>query len=302
MRIKQIIPLIIFLLSVLPFTSCSGEIEVANQPVKEGENFEEVFELPELPDSIEFCGTMLKFDNFDIRERLDKEIIVNTYRHSATIQYLKRANRYFPAIVNTLKLNNIPEDFKYLCVAESGLEQVTSRSGAKGFWQFMPFTAKEYGLIVNAEVDERYNVTKSTNAACQYLNQAQKKFNDWLLTAASYNRGMGGISRDLESQKVDKYFDLHLNTETSRYVFRIIALKIVMENPEKYGFALNDNHLYNPVLTKSIEVEKSIPDLAEWAIEQGSNFRMLKLLNPWILGHKLTFRSRKYIIRLPKNV
>tara|TARA_B110000305_G_scaffold239395_1_gene307083 strand:+ start:285 stop:1193 length:909 start_codon:yes stop_codon:yes gene_type:complete len=301
MRIKQVIPLIVFLLLALPFTSCSGEIKVASNPDKEEEAIEAIFKLPELPDSIEFCGVMLKFDNFDIRERLDKEIIVNTYRHSATFQYLKRANRYFPEIVNSLKAHNIPEDFKYLCVAESGLEQVTSRSGAKGFWQFMPFTAKEYGLIVNPEVDERYNVIKSTEAACKYLSQAQKKFNDWLLTAASYNRGMGGISRDLESQNVDKYFDLHLNTETSRYVFRIIALKIVMENPEKYGFHLSENQLYNPVLTKSIEVDQSIPNLAEWAIEHGSNFRMLKLLNPWILGEKLTFRSRKYIIRLPKD-
>ena len=209
-----------------------------------------------LPDSVSFCGRTVYLSNFDVRERLDKELIVNINRHSATIQYLKRANRFFPKIEQQLKENGIPEDMKYLCVAESGLAQVTSRSGALGFWQFMAATAKEFGLARDHEVDERLHVKKSTSAACEYLKKANTKFNDWFLTAAAYNRGQGGIERDLEDQQVTSYFDLHLNEETSRYVFRILALKIVMENPENYGFELEKSELYKPVQTKSVIVKK----------------------------------------------
>lgn len=258
------------------------------------------FQLPDLPDVISFCGEEFPLDNFDIRERLDKELIVNAYYHSSTIQGLKRANRYFPEIEKTLKENGIPDDFKYLCLIESGLSQAVSPAGAKGFWQFMPATAKEFNLIVDDQIDERLDVTKSTNAACVYLKNAQRRFNDWMLTAASYNAGMGGIQNSLDEQMVDRYFDLHLNNETSRYVFRILAMKIIFENPEAYGFSKSQIQLYEPIPTRKIEVNSSIPDLKKWAKENGTNYHMVKILNPWILKDKLSVRDEVLTIELPK--
>lgn len=286
---------------IIQFSSCNSQNE---QPTPERISAVEIekdhFAMPPIPDYIVFCGDTVRMDNFDLRERLDRELIVNTYRHSATIQYLKRAKRFFPAIEKALAENNIPDDMKYLCVAESGLAQVTSRSGAKGFWQFMPPTAKEYGMKINAEIDERMNVEKSTAAACKYLSIAYTKFNDWFLAAASYNRGMGGIQKDLSTQQVNSYFDLQMPEETNRYVFRIIALKIVMENPEAYGFYPEEFELYEPIKTRSITVDYSIPNLAEWAKENGSTYRMLRLLNSWIIANKLTFRGEAYKIQLPQ--
>lgn len=293
--------LIVCSLLTLSITSCSSQSE---KPTPERISAVEIkadhFVMPPLPESIMFCGVRVEMDNFDLRERLDRELIVNTYRHSATIQYLKRANRFFPEIEKVLKENGIPDDMKYLCVAESGLAQVTSRSGAKGFWQFMPPTAKEYGMKINTEIDERMNVEKSTIAACKYLNTANSKFNDWFLAAAGYNRGMGGIQRDLNEQGVSSYFDLQMPEETNRYVFRIIALKIVMENPEAYGFYPEEFELYDPIEIRTVKVNSSIPNLAEWAKENGSNYRMLRLLNSWIIGSKLTYRGEEYKIQLPK--
>ncbi|MCH2231197.1 MAG: lytic transglycosylase domain-containing protein [Crocinitomicaceae bacterium] len=255
---------------------------------------------PKLPESVLFCGKTISLDNFDIRERLDKEIIVNTYYHSSTIQSFKRANRYFNRIEAELKDKGVPEDFKYLCLIESGLTQAISPSGAQGFWQFMPATAKEYGLLVNDEIDERLNVEKSTTAACAYLKKANSSLNDWVLTAAAYNRGVGGITKDLRSQEVDSYFDLHLNSETSRYVFRILALKLIFENPEAYGFNISELELYEPIPTRSVELIESQSNLKHWAKEKGSNYHMLKVLNPWIRGNKLTVKSSSFTIQLPQ--
>lgn len=255
---------------------------------------------PKLPKSIVFCGEEIALDNFDVRERLDKEIIVNTYYHSSTIQAFKRANRYFGVIEAELKSEGVPEDFKYLCLIESGLTQAVSPSGAKGFWQFMPATAKEYGLIVNDEIDERLNIKKSTAAACAYLKDANSRFDDWVLTAAAYNRGVGGITKDLESQEVESYFDLHLNNETSRYVFRILALKLIFENPTMYGFHKDELELYDPIPTRSVELMESQSNLKHWAKENGSNYHMLKVLNPWIRGNKLTVKSTSLTIQLPE--
>lgn len=258
------------------------------------------FQLPDLPKTISFCGEEFPLDNFDIQERLDKELIVNAYYHSSTIQGLKRANRYFPVIEKILKENGIPEDFKYLCLIESGLIQAVSPAGAQGFWQFMPETANEFNLTVNDQIDERLDIEKSTTAACVYLKNSQRKFNDWMLTAASYNAGMGGIENAMEDQLVDRYFDLHLNNETSRYVFRILAMKIIFENPEAYGFSKTQIQLYEPILTRKITVNKSIDNLKEWAKKNGSNYRMLKVLNPWILTDKLKLKDEVLTIELPK--
>lgn len=298
-HVKQIS---IFAFVILILTGCS-----APEPKSEKEKTTtevihklESFQLPKLPQSVSFCGEVYPLDNFDVRERLDKELIVNAYYHSSTIQSLKRANRYFPEIEKALQENGVPDDFKYLCLIESGLSQAVSPAGAQGFWQFMPATAKEFGLEINREIDERLDIPKSTKAACQYLKNAQRKFKNWMLTAASYNAGMGGIQNALEDQQVDRYFDLHLNNETSRYVFRILAMKIIFENPEVYGFSKEQIELYEPIETRKVEVKSSISNLKEWAKKQGSNYHMLKVLNPWILSDHLKIKDEVLIIEIPK--
>ena len=288
--------------TALVLYSCNTDKQL-KEKVKNTEEIKHISEsliLPNLPESVSFCGEEFPLDNFDIRERLDKELIVNAYYHSSTIQGLKRANRFFPEIEKTLKENGVPEDFKYLCLIESGLSQAVSPAGAQGFWQFMPQTAKEFNLSVNNEIDERLDVSKSTKAACQYLRMAQNKFNNWMLTAASYNAGMSGIQNALDDQQVDRYFDLHLNNETSRYVFRILAMKIIFENPEAYGFSKKQIELYEPIPTRKVIVKSSISNLKVWAKTNGSNYHMVKVLNPWILSDKLNVLDEVITIELPK--
>lgn len=288
----------LFLCLTLSLFSCEehGEAEVNKQSIQEVDSD---FKMPPLPKEIAFADQKIRFDNFDVQERLDKELIVNTFYHSSTIQGFKRANRYFGEIEAILKSEGIPDDFKYLCLIESGLTQAVSPSGAKGFWQFMPQTAEEYGLQINDEVDERLNIHKSTLAACAYLKDAYKELNDWILVAASYNRGVNGIKNELEEQGVDRYVDLHLNSETSRYVFRILALKHIFENAVDYGFDVESMELYDPIKTKKLTISEPISDLTQWVKEKGSTYRMLKLLNPWIRKNKLTRINREMIIELP---
>lgn len=289
---------LIFSILLLFLISCGNDIEVVKKE-HDKKDLKLDFHLPKLPKSITFCDKEYNLDNFDVKERLDKEIIVNTYYHSSTIQCFKRANRFFSELEILLKENNVPDDMKYLCLIESGLLQAVSPSGAKGFWQFMPNTGKEYGLVINKEIDERLHIEKSTIAACQYLNDANQNFNDWMLSSASYNRGVAGIERDLSSQNVSNYFDLHLNNETSRYVFRILALKIIFENPEAYGFNIDDIELYDPIKTRTIEVDYTIKNMKIWAKEQNSNYHMLKVLNPWLISTKLTYNGTNHQIQLP---
>lgn len=255
--------------------------------------------LPELPAKMSFCGQIINLEDEDIRERLDREILVNVYYQSSTMQTFKRANRFFPAMEKILKENDVPDDFKYLAVIESNLIQAVSPAGARGFWQFMPGTAAEYKLQINNEVDERLNIKKSTIAACRYLNFANDTLKDWILAAAAYNRGIGGVRSDMRWQQTKNYFDTHMNSETSRYVFRILAMKLILENPEKYAYNLKEIEVYKPFRTFSVPIKESISNLAEWAIEKGINYKILIKLNPWILTNKLTVKDQAFYIQLP---
>lgn len=254
-----------------------------------------------IPKNLNFAGERVPLEKTDIKERIDRELLVNTYWQSNGLLFFKRANKYFPIIEPILKEYGIPDDFKYLALIESGLQNVTSPAGAKGFWQIMPETAKEYGLEVNKNVDERYNLEKSTVAASQYLLKAKKKFGNWTLAAAAYNAGKFGISRRINAQQVDSYYDLLLVDETARYLPRIVAVKEILSNPYKYGFIFEKEDLYNEVKTKSIKIDTAITDLASFAKKQGINYKLLKIHNPWLRENKLNNKSRKlYEIKIPK--
>ena len=256
---------------------------------------------PVFPSDLEFAGERVPVENFEVYERIDREIIVNTYFHSSSIISIKKANRWFPVIEPILERNGIPDDFKYLMIAESGASNSTSSAGAVGFWQFIEGSALKYGLEVNDEVDERYNVEKSTEAACRYLREAYTLFGSWTVAAASYNMGIPGMTNQLDRQKTNNYYNLVLSEETLRYIARIIALKEVMNNPAKYGFLINEDDLYNELPYEEVVVTGSIPNLADWAIDRGINYKILKLYNPWLRDNVLMNRSGKsYTIKIPE--
>lgn len=259
----------------------------------EGENIYKVYAL-KLPKKVLFSGEAVPMDQPDIRERLDKELLVNTYWQSNMLLLLKRANKYFPIIEKILEEEGIPDDFKYLSVIESALENVRSNKGAKGFWQIMPSTAREYGLEVNSNVDERYHIEKSTRVASMYLKKAKERFGTWTLAAASYNRGMFGIDRLLKKQKTDNYYNLLLNSETSRYLFRILAVKEIMSNPQRYGFIYDAEDLYQPIPVRKIGLDTAITNIAKFAKEQFVNYKIMKIHNPWLIQNHLNNASRKY--------
>lgn len=236
----------------------------------------------------------------DVKERLDRELIVNINLHASTILAIKRANRVFPIIEPILKQNGVPDDFKYLAVIESGLVNAVSPVGARGVWQFMPETAKERGMEVNDIIDERYHLEKATHAACSYFLSAKAKFGSWTLAAASYNGGMGGVNKQMDIQRETNYYDLLLTEETSRYVFRILALKEIMKNPAKFGFDIKKEALYTLIPTKKVEVDSTIIDLTAFAKEQGINYKILKIHNPWLRDRKLeNLTNKKYTIEIP---
>ena len=256
----------------------------------------------ELPDTLSFAGELVPLHSPDLRERLDRELLVNTYWQSNMMLLLKRANKYFPTIEKILKEEGVPTDLKYLSVIESGLENAISPAGAKGFWQIMRTTGKEYGLEVNSNVDERYHIAFSTQMAAQYLKKAKDKFGSWTLAAASYNRGMSGIQRNLNAQKVESYFDLLLGKETSRYVFRILAVKEIIENPSKYGYVFDDTDLYYSVPVRYHGLDTAISNLTSFAQKMGVNYKVLKIHNPWLLQNQLNNKSRKYYeIAIPEK-
>lgn len=255
-----------------------------------------------LSKSFDFAGEKVPTEIFDVKERLDRELLKNAYYHSSTVLNLKRAKRYFPMIEKILAENNVPDDFKYLAVAESDLSNAVSPAGAKGIWQFMKGTAREYGLRVTSEVDERYHFEKATRAACKYLLKAKSRFGNWTMAAASYNVGGTKLRKETNAQREENYYNLNLNSETARYVFRIIALKEILNNPRDYGFYVDDFDKYPPLNNyKEIEVKSSIPNLGDFAKKHNISYRMLKVYNPWLTSTSLSNKEKKtYYIRIPK--
>jgi Soluble lytic murein transglycosylase and related regulatory proteins (some contain LysM/invasin domains) len=255
------------------------------------------------PAQVEFCGKTVKLDRIDMRERYDRELNSFAYFHSTTLLLIKRANRYFPIIEPILKANNIPDDFKYLAVIESNLNpRALSPARAAGLWQFMSDTGKRYGLEISSHVDERYHIEKSTVAACRYLKEAYAKYGDWTTVAASYNAGMGRISSQLREQRAKDSFDLLLVEETSRYVFRMMAVKEIFSNPYRYGFLLRKENLYNPVRTKEVVVTEEIKDLAEFALKYDITYAQLKDFNIWLRQTNLPVTAgRSYAIAIPEK-
>lgn len=274
--------------------------DTKTQSDKNTSKFYEIKAL-KIPKGINFAGERVPVEKSDIKERIDRELLVNTYWQSNGLLMLKRANKYFPVIEPILAEHEIPDDFKYLAVIESGLQNARSPAGASGFWQIMKATARENELEVNGNVDERYHLEKSTKVACDYLQKAKDRLGSWTLAAAAYNAGNYGISKRLKTQKVDNYYDLLLGEETSRYVLRIIALKEIMTHSDKYGFIYNDSDLYNLESTKIVEVDTIIRNIAAFAQQFGTNYKTLKIHNPWLRENKLNNASRKkYYIKLPQ--
>lgn len=254
----------------------------------------------EYPLDMDFCGEKVPTQLADVKERLDREMLINMNMHGSTTILLKRANKVFPIIEPILAKNGIPDDFKYLAVIESGLVNAISPSGAKGVWQFMPATATESKLEVTEQVDERYHIEKSTQAACEYLIKAKNKLGSWTVAAASYNGGMTGLQTQISFQQSSDYYDLWLTDETSRYVFRILALKEIMKNPEKYGYLIPKEELYKKINTKKITVDSTITNLSKFAISQGINYKVLKTHNQWLRDKKLDNPTKKvYEIEIP---
>jgi membrane-bound lytic murein transglycosylase D len=297
---------LVILLGYITYTGSS-------EPVEEGKISDEGVALEEipresqlvalsidLPEKAMFAEEPVPLDRPDVRESFDKELQINTYWHSNTLFLIKRANRWLPQIDSVLAVNGIPHDFKYLPLIESALLNDISPKDAVGFWQILKTSGREFGLEITNEVDERYDPIKSTIAACKYLKQAYGRFGNWTLAAASYNRGMSGVNRSLESQQVKSYYDLYLNDETSRYVFRILAIKEIVENPRKYGFTVDPGHLYQREKLHFIEVKETVNDLVTFSLRNEINLKLLKRHNPWLRTEKLTVRKGKsYWIALP---
>lgn len=284
--------------STLPFLLGNSTLDTEKQSVKSEVPY--CVTSPTVPSKITFAGQEIDLLRYDHRERMDRELMSFTYMHSTTMLTVKRANRYFPIIEPILKSNGVPDDFKYLAVIESNLNPIAkSPAGAAGLWQFMPTTGREFGLEVNNNVDERYHIEKETKAACKYLKEAYKKYGNWLCVAAAYNAGQGRISTQLQKQMVSQAVDLWLVEETSRYMFRLLAAKAVVSNPQQYGFLLKREHLYPPIPYKETTVTTGIENLAAFARDKAITFALLKDANPWLRDSSLMNKSGKtYILKI----
>ncbi|PKP53031.1 MAG: murein transglycosylase [Bacteroidetes bacterium HGW-Bacteroidetes-1] len=255
-----------------------------------------------IPDELVFAGEKVPVELFYVTENLERELIVNTYWHSSTLLLLKRASRWFPVIEPILKANGIPEDFKYLSMIESNLTNSKSSAGAVGFWQFLETTGKEFGLEINTDVDERYHVEKSTEAACRYFLKAFDKYKNWALVAAAYNAGSRRIDGFMNDQMADSYFDMLMAEETERYLFRMIAMKMIITDPNKYGFYPEFEKLYQPLSSSDFIADTSINNLAEFSKEKGITYKLLKMYNPWLRSNQLIVAAgKRYIIKLPEG-
>jgi membrane-bound lytic murein transglycosylase D len=293
-RLIKVLPV----LFLLPLTACSNSR--SQLPDSLGTH---LFTPVEIPKKVTFAGEEVPLEYFDVRESLDRELLSTVYFHSQTIRYIKSMPRYFSIIEPILKANGVPEDFKYLCVAESGFDpKALSPAKAAGFWQLLESVAKENGLEVNTEVDERYNIEKATEVACRIFKSAYQKYGSWALVAASYNGGRAGLDQKIAAQKVKSYYDLLFVEETTRYVFRILSYKLVLEDPEKYGFKVDKSDVYPTIETNNVEVKGSIADLASWAINKGFNYKILKMFNPWLRDTSLKNPGKKtYVLKVPEK-
>jgi len=280
----------------------NGKITTASET--DDQDFPQGYKItsPEIPNYLEFAGEKIPRENFEVFERMEREFLSNTYWHSATVLAIKKANRWFPVIEPILKKNNIPDDFKYLCVAESNLDNVVSPAGATGFWQFMKAAGEKYGLEINSLIDERYDVEKSTEAACKYLKDSYDMFGNWTLSAASYNMGQDGVAEQMNRQKAKNYFNLVLNSETSRFVARIVSLKYILQYPERYGFDIKSEEKYKPLEYYDVNLDSSVSDFADYAKSLGVNYFILKYYNPWLRENYLSNKTKQvYKIKLPKE-
>ena len=299
----------LFVLSTLIFSVQRGDaleakLLKAQEALKETKNVAPEYKISAIaiPENLNFAGEKVPQDDPEILERIDREFLVNTYWQSNALLLMKRAHKYFPIIEPILARHGVPDDFKYLAVAESGLQNVVSPKGATGFWQIMRTTGREYGLEVNANVDERYHLEKATEVACRYLRRSKEKFGSWTLAAAAYNAGPGGVNKQLTIQKADDYYDLLLGQETGRYVFRILAIKEILSNPETYGFEIAKEDLYDPIPTFTVEVDEPVTNFADFAAEYGINYKILKRHNPWLRQpHLNNVTKKKYAIAIPNK-
>jgi membrane-bound lytic murein transglycosylase D len=285
---------------VLPLVGCSCSGNKNQLPDSLGTH---LFTPVELPKKLDFAGEKVPLEYYDVRENLDRELLSTVYFHSQTIRYIKSAARYFSIIEPILKANGVPEDFKYLSVAESGFDvRAVSPAKAAGMWQLLESTAKENGLEVNNEVDERFNIEKSTEVACRMFKSAYAKYGSWALVAASYNGGRAGLDQKIATQKAKSYYDLLFVEETARYVFRIVALKLVMEDPDEYGFKVEKDQCYPVIETENITINSAVSDWADWAIEKGISYKTLKMFNPWLRETFLKNPIRKtYTVKIPEK-
>jgi len=289
-------------LSALVITTALLTNAISTQNITEPKNTSDTYKIKalKLPPNLNLAGERVPLEQYDIKERMDRELLVNTYWQSNGLLLIKRVHKYFPILEPLLKKYGLPDDFKYLAVAESALIDETSSAGAAGMWHFMKGTGKEYGLEINKNVDERYNIEKSTKVAAEYLIKAKERLGSWTLAAAAYNAGNYGIAKRLEAQGVTNYYDALLPDETERYVLRIIALKEVLSNPKKYGFIFDQNDLYTLQKTRTVKVDTIINNIALFAKHFDTNYKELKIHNPWLRENKLNNKSRKvYEIKIP---
>jgi hypothetical protein len=300
---------VVFLVSTLVFTIQQDEVPDAGEnesvvvnDVKKNVAKEYIITAIDIPDDLNFAGELVPQEDPEIMERIDREFLVNTYWQSNAVLLIKRAHKYFPIIEPILAKNGIPDDFKYLAVAESGLQNVVSPAGATGFWQLMKATGKEYGLEVNDNVDERYHLQKSTEVACKYLQRYKEYYGSWTLAAAAYNAGPGSISKFMTIQNAENYYDLLLGEETGRYLFRLLAIKEILTHPERYGFEVDATDMYMAVPTFTVDVDEPVANFADFAAEYEINYKILKRHNPWLREPHLNNTSRKeYIIEIPNK-